>query len=77
MRPSEPQAEERFARKLKRLRTKVIGAIPQNWLDPLLTGKDAISVPAKCRDIERLLNEVRARIEKAFPEEKALADRRT
>ena len=34
----------------------VPGVIPTSWLDPLLSGKNAVIViPAGCQDIERLL----------------------
>ncbi len=39
--------------------------VPTSWLDPLLTGPDAVLKgmgPWPCQDIERLLNAIRARI---------------
>lgn len=51
---------------------KIVNAVPNNWLDPLLTGPTAIKVPAGCPDIERLLNAVRERVRK---ETKALLQR--
>jgi len=38
-------------------------AIPSNWLDPLLSGDDGLLVPAGCPEIEKLLNELRERID--------------
>ena len=37
--------------------------IPTNWLDPLLTGPDAVigKPPYNCKDIERLLNALQLR----------------
>lgn len=37
--------------------------IPTNWLDPLLTGPDAVigNPPYNCRDIERLLRAIHLR----------------
>lgn len=42
---------------------KVVESIPTNWLDPLLTGPKAVigPPPYNCRDIENLLQAVRAR----------------
>jgi hypothetical protein len=48
------------------LRRRVMDAIPSNWCDPLLTGPEAINFPAKCPDIERLLNGVRERVRHAL-----------
>ena len=44
---------------------RVLAAIPTNWTDPLLTGPEAVigNPPYDCRDIERLLNAIRARTE--------------
>lgn len=41
---------------------KVLSAIPNNWLDPLLSGPKGIKVPADCDQIEKLLNGVRERV---------------
>ena len=43
--------------------------IPTSWLDPLLTGPEAVigDPPYDCRDIERLLNAIRKRM---FPNDK-------
>ena len=45
-------------------------AVPTNWLDPLLTGPDAVigSYPYSNGDIERLLAAVRQRLTAALPE---------
>ena len=47
-----------------RLRRALLKAVPSNWLDPLLTGPKAVigQPPYDCKDIERLLNAVRARV---------------
>lgn len=44
---------------------KILDAIPSNWCDPLLTGRDAVigKSPYDCQDIEKLLNGIRERIE--------------
>ena len=42
--------------------------VPTSWLDPLLTGRDAVlkgSGPWDCPDIERLLRAVRERLRAA------------
>lgn len=44
------------------LRRAVIFAVPDTWLDPLLSGPEAINVPASCPDIERLCNAIRMRL---------------
>jgi hypothetical protein len=56
-------------KKLKRTQTrrllKPVGSgIPTSWLDPLLTGPDAVigMPPYTCRDIERLLSAIRKRM---------------
>ena len=36
--------------------------IPTNWLDPILSGKGAIKLPAGCPEIETLLREIGRRI---------------
>jgi hypothetical protein len=43
---------------------RIQNAIPENWLDPLLTGPDAVlrDPPWNCPDIERLLNAIRKRL---------------
>jgi hypothetical protein len=43
-------------------------AIPTGWLDPLLTGPNAVlgQPPYNCHDVERLLNAIRARIAVRF-----------
>lgn len=46
----------------------ILGAVPSNWCDPLLTGSDGINVPADCPNIEKLLNGLKDRI-KAIVEE--------
>lgn len=47
-----------------RLRKALREAVPNSWLDPLLTGPKAVlgKPPYDCRDIERLLNAVRERV---------------
>lgn len=50
------------------MRERVLDAIPGNWLDPLLTGPDAV-IPKEFghpQVIEALLNAVRARVETAL-----------
>ena len=44
-----------------------LDAVPSNWCDPLLTGKNAVigQPPYDCQDIERLLNAVRERLMQA------------
>mgnify|MGYP001613002486 CR=1 FL=1 len=46
---------------------RILAAIPTNWCDPLLTGPKAVigKPPYDCRDIERLLNGIRARADAA------------
>lgn len=53
---------------------KVLSAVPNNWLDPLLTGPHAVigEPPYGDPDIERLMNAVRERVRK---ETKALLER--
>ena len=48
-------------------------AFPTNWCDDLLTGPGAVigKPPYDCRDIERILLAVHARVIKAFNERKA------
>lgn len=43
-------------------------AIPANWLDPLLTGPNAVigHPPYNCHDVERLFNALRARMSVRF-----------
>lgn len=43
---------------------KAIEQIPTNWLDPMLTGEEAVigNPPYCCSDIERVLHEVGKRI---------------
>lgn len=41
---------------------EAIAAVPSNWLDPFLSGKEAPPLPWNCPEIERLLNRVRDRI---------------
>ena len=50
--------------------------IPVTWLDPLLTGENAVmgDPPYSCDDIERLLIEIKSRIketEESFAKERA------
>jgi hypothetical protein len=52
-----------LAAELARLREAVIGAVPMNWCDSLLTGPEGIGEPPyMCPDIESLLRGIRARI---------------
>ncbi len=46
------------------VKTRLSSLVPTNWLDPLLTGPDAVigKPPYGCPDIERLLRAVRDRI---------------
>jgi hypothetical protein len=46
----------------------VLAALPYTWLDPLLSGKNAVlgKPPYKPDAIERLLLAVKARVEKAL-----------
>lgn len=47
----------------KKRNQAILDAIPTTWLDPLLTGPDAIAKPPyTCTDIERLMNAVRERV---------------
>ena len=57
-RPTKRQMEQRVVR----------AAIPNNWLDPLLSGPKAVigMPPYDCRDIESLLNAIRARVDAAL-----------
>ena len=45
--------------------SKMMNAVPTNWIDPLLTGSTAVigRPPYNCQDIERLLLEIRKRME--------------
>lgn len=52
---------------------KALDCIPSNWLDPLLTGPDAVIHKSPAPEIEALLNAVRARI-KALAHEAPKAD---
>jgi hypothetical protein len=56
--------------KTKKPKTKdqrVMGAIPTNWIDPLLSGPDGIGQPPyDCRDIEKLLRGVQDRVRLAL-----------
>lgn len=57
----------------------ILNAVPTSWLDPLLTGPGAIigRPPYDCRDIERVLNAVAARLRAAlFMESAEAKDRR-
>jgi hypothetical protein len=42
-----------------------VACVPTTWLDPLLTGPDAVigKPPYGCPDIERLLSAIRSRVE--------------
>lgn len=42
----------------------LIDCVPNNWLDPLLTGPNKIigKEPFTCRDIENILNAIRKRM---------------
>lgn len=44
----------------------IADAVPTNWCDPLLTGKNAAigNPPYDCQDIERLLRGIKERIQK-------------
>lgn len=55
---------KRKRRKAKRWMTH---EIPRTWLDPLLTGPKAVigDPPYNCKDIERLLAALRARVARA------------
>ncbi len=48
-----------------RLTRKLLNSMPTTWLDPLLTGKDAVinKPPYDCQDIERLLLAIKGRME--------------
>ncbi len=58
------------------------GRVPDNWVDPMLNGKDDVRCkilaavigmpPYTCRDIERVLDAVRDRIAVHAPEQDAL-----
>lgn len=48
------------------LRRRVMAAIPDSWLDPLLSGRDAVNFPLKCPDVERLVNGIRERVRHAL-----------
>lgn len=52
----------------QRLRKAVLDAVPANWLDPLLTGKDSAVkyLPADGHQIEALLRGIRIRIQGVF-----------
>ncbi len=43
----------------------LLAAIPTSWLDPLLTGKEAVigQPPYNCQDIEQLLWAIKKRME--------------
>jgi hypothetical protein len=43
---------------------RAVEAVPTSWLDPMLTGPNAVigNPPYGCPDIERLLNAIRQRI---------------
>jgi hypothetical protein len=43
-------------------RQQALDAIPNNWLDPLLTGDGKVIHKSTCPEIEALLKAVRARI---------------
>ncbi len=43
-------------------RERCANLVPTNWCDPLLTGKDAPSVPLDCPGVERLLRGIQDRI---------------
>lgn len=47
------------------LKRELVDCVPSNWLDPLLTGAQAVmgSPPWGCPEVERLLRAIRARIE--------------
>jgi hypothetical protein len=51
-------------------RLRAAKEIPSNWLDPLLSGPTKVisNPPYTCRDIEQLLNAIRARLLAAPPE---------
>lgn len=50
-------------------RKRVLAAIPANWCDPLLSGKENVlsPEPVNCPQIDRLLAAVRARVKLALP----------
>ena len=47
-------------------RKRIVGIIPTNWCDPLLTGENSIigEPPYDCKDIERLLLAIKGHVEK-------------
>lgn len=47
----------------------ILKAIPSNWLDPLLSGPDAVIKPMSGVGIERLLNAIRERVRIAIAKE--------
>lgn len=62
--------DEIVARERAGLREAVLGAIPMNWLDDLLSGPNVLigAPPYGCPDIERLLNAIKERQRKIFDE---------
>lgn len=55
-------------RTMSKLESRVLAAIPDNWLDSLLTGPNAVlgEPPWYCPDVERLLKAVRERVRNEF-----------
>ncbi len=48
----------------RKIAEEMLGCIPTNWCDPLLTGENAVlHGEFDCRDIERLLQALRKRME--------------
>ena len=53
-------------KQIAELKEKAINAVPTNWLDPLLTGKDVTDLPWDSPEIEQLLRGVKERIRQAL-----------
>lgn len=56
------ELQELHQQGIEKVKEKAIGAVPTNWLDPLLTGKDVPKLPWNCPEIEQLLNGVKEKI---------------
>ncbi len=67
-----PEAQERAAARAKEilLAEELIKCVPSSWLDPLLTGPDAVVGPPpwNCLQVESLLNGIRKRMRAALTE---------
>jgi hypothetical protein len=59
---SAERERDALAAELARVREAVIGAVPMNWCDSLLTGPNAGKIPLDCPGVERLLRGIRDRI---------------